>query len=450
MAEQSYWTPDEYERRTERARRGLYRQGLVLRKERGYYRFDIRKRDGTWPLERGLTIEEVEAYARLAPYVPRIIKANGSSQDWPEQLLPQHRGKLIRSALDPRVAASRGYRSVTTPEEAAALRRQDSRRLPSLAIPIIDVGGTLALWQMRPDGKEPKYDWPKGTSPVLNVHPWSTDAVQDASVRLWIAESTIKADALLSAGELAVVGLQGVWTWLKHGFGPLPDWEKIPVTSREVRIIFDTDIDTNPAVRRSGIRLREFLRARGAVAEVYRIPSSKRSYGVEQYLNDGGTVAQLEIADITGNGAYEAIELIFTRDYPEVAQRIGRAMVAEAKRNKALWFYAARSSLSTAATASPDQVRNWVRAFQNDGLLEPYGKLRQPGRTPGHRWINGFTWSEKGIDEKLGMPPRVCGCGCGKGLGRRRRDATYATENCRKRAFEKALKQVVEQARGDG
>src|SRR2546427_7205591 len=98
--------------------------------------------------------------------------------DEKSDLLPQHTELISKSGISLEVAAARGYRSVQTKAELRRLGFGENQvRVPTLLIPIWNVVGEIALYQIRPDeprimkGKPVKYETPAGARMTLDVPP---------------------------------------------------------------------------------------------------------------------------------------------------------------------------------------------------------------------------------------------------------------------------------------
>ena len=189
-------------------------------------------------------------------------------------LLPHHSALLQASAIAPEVAMARGYRSVTTKAELKQLGFPQSQRLaPSLLIPIWDIQGATATYQLRPDTprikreRVLKYETRAGSRLVLDVPPAVRPQLADPSQPLWITEGARKADSAVSAG-MCCVGLLGVWSWRGTnrwgGKAALPDWELIALNGRTAYIVFDSDVMEKPSVYLALCRLKAFLEFRHA------------------------------------------------------------------------------------------------------------------------------------------------------------------------------------------
>ncbi|MDP9236716.1 MAG: DUF3854 domain-containing protein [Chloroflexota bacterium] len=186
-----------------------------------------------------------------------------------------HLHALRSSAVSDEVSAERGYDTVT---KAAHLERlgfgKNQRRVPAMLLPVHGFKGGVASYQIRPDtprvgtdGRLIKYETPRGSTMVLDVHPQARVLLADPAIPLFITEGIKKGDALVSKGACAVA-LLGVWNWRgtnePGGKTALVDWEYVALNGRRVFIVFDSDVMTNPAVYSALSRLGEFLKARGA------------------------------------------------------------------------------------------------------------------------------------------------------------------------------------------
>ena len=190
-----------------------------------------------------------------------------------EQLERHHIDMLVsKSRISYECILERGYFSATAAEELGQLGFAGfQQRVPGLVIPIHDVDGNVAFHRVRPDNprsssekpdKFVKYEQPARTRLVLDIPPTSQADLQNPNQRLWLTEGERKADSLASQGE-CVIGLLGIWGWKREG-KPLPDWQKIPLSNREVCVAFDADIVDKTPVQQALRGLVEFLRDHGA------------------------------------------------------------------------------------------------------------------------------------------------------------------------------------------
>ena len=88
-----------------------------------------------------------------------------------KDLEPHHCRLLRESGISPEIAKARGYRTARIKAELEGLGfGRNQRRVPGLLIPIRDVTGTIATYQLRPDeprrrdNKPIKYETPSGSN----------------------------------------------------------------------------------------------------------------------------------------------------------------------------------------------------------------------------------------------------------------------------------------------
>ena len=311
-----------------------------------------------------------------------------------------HRGMLLDgSGIYPEVAAERGYRTVTRADVPDAFRRYQRRS--GLLIPMCSPDGTVHLHQLRPDkprvrnGKEVKYETPKGARCILDVHPRNRPTIGDPDVPLWITEGIKKADSLTSRG-LCTVGLIGVWNWQKDG-ELLPEWEHVALNDRRVYVVFDSDVMVKEEVQLALERLVGELEARGAAVKVVYLPENGSKVGVDDYLVAGGTVEALhdlarpfERSDYTrirlsrSDRLRAAVEGLWafheamptTRDTECVRRAVFRSHLAAAahrgkpgkKGRSVSYFLASEDGAIAAGTSQPTWSRH-TRALEESGVL---------------------------------------------------------------------------------
>jgi hypothetical protein len=180
------------------------------------------------------------------------------------RLDPQHEKLMVESAIAPEIARERGYRTESTRTGIKRLGFSDSQaRTPALVIPLFDVHGECAGYQVRPDqprvvdGKAVKYETPRGMRMMIDVapslsrkrsaqrqttqaHGEPTDSelpplIADPFIPLFATEGVRKGDAAVSIG-LCCISLLGVWNWrgsnVSGGITAVSDWESIALKSR--------------------------------------------------------------------------------------------------------------------------------------------------------------------------------------------------------------------------
>jgi len=232
---------------------------------------------------------------------------------------------LAPRGISREVAEERGYASV----EAQHSRWLKERGFPkdgvrnaiargAILIPTPGAAG-IDTYQLRPDRPrkmskgERKYESQHGVPNTLDVHPRSREHLDNREVPLVIAESPLKADALLSTGVQCAVSIRGSFGWRTKGYDDatvaLPEFELISWKDRDVSLVFDSDVTENANVGVGAIRLASLLQRRGAnVTILYppALPGSK--YGVDDFLASGGSPANLVVLDLDGMDGNEGPE----------------------------------------------------------------------------------------------------------------------------------------------
>jgi hypothetical protein len=215
---------------------------------------------------------------------------------------PHHRKLLSDSAIGHEVAHARGYWTATKGMELRRLGFSTVQAIvPALVIPIRDLDGEIASYQIRPDqprivdGKPVKYESPIESVPVLDVPEGARELVRTGPAPVWITEGARKADAAVTAG-LAYVSLPGVWSWLaKIGNAEtvLPDLLRIRFTDRKVVIAFDSDVMVKPAVHKALERLAVWLESQGAWVHCLYLPVGDEKVGLDDFLAQGHSTDHL-------------------------------------------------------------------------------------------------------------------------------------------------------------
>ena len=223
------------------------------------------------------------------------------------ELSSVHRQLLKSSAIDPEIATERGYRTVADAKILVQLGFTPQQRItPTLLIPFHTTTGKVGNVQSRPDvprydktkGKAIKYEFPARSRVILDVHPRSLPYIGDPSVPLFPTEGIRKGDSLLSAGAQCVISLSGIYGFRgtndAGGSTILPDWESIALKGRTVYIVFDSDI-IRPQLKPAEDRLSAFLKSRGAIVQIVRIPptESGQKQGADDFLASGKTLDDL-------------------------------------------------------------------------------------------------------------------------------------------------------------
>lgn len=214
-----------------------------------------------------------------------------------------HRFELeTDSAISPDIIIERGYQTISDPADLPDVF-EDYQRRTGLLIPIQDVTGEIASWQLKADdpriskkGKPLRYDSAARGRQCVDVPVRSRPHLGDPAVSLWVTEGAKKCDAGLSHGIPCIVGLQGVYGWRgtnEHGGKTaLPDWESIALNGRDVILAFDSDCMTKPQVRDALDRLSAFLKQRGAKVRYLLMPDlpDGAKCGLDDWFVSGGSL----------------------------------------------------------------------------------------------------------------------------------------------------------------
>ena len=146
--------------------------------------------------------------------------------------------------------------------------------------------GGAVLYQLRPDkppssnGKDIKYIFPAGSTPVLAVPPGYQELVGNVEIPLVIVEGTKQhlaaASALAdSSNPFAVVGISGCHGWVKDG-SPIPCLHQIPLEGRQIYLAFDADVKSNRRVHEAATGLAEVLTTEFLAGQVLFILSTRK------------------------------------------------------------------------------------------------------------------------------------------------------------------------------
>ena len=128
---------------------------------------------------------------------------------------------------------------------------------------------------------------------LLDFPPGVAERLKDRSTPIWLTEGVKKVDAGFCAG-LAIVGLTGVWNWLKDG-AALPDFRDLALKDREVILGFDSDLIIKDGVWKAVRDLGEWLKiSRHADVKYCLLPhEGDGKTGLDDYLAAGHTVEEL-------------------------------------------------------------------------------------------------------------------------------------------------------------
>lgn len=216
-----------------------------------------------------------------------------------ERLSRAHLEELRASAISDVVIAARGYETIINPKALPPVFR-DSQRRPGLLIPVRDVTGEVAAWQLKPDqprtdptGRTIKYETAGNT--CLDIPATVRPYLRDGEAELWITEGSKKVDSAVSNGLPCVVGLLGVDGWSSDGMA-LSDLKEIALRGRTVVLAFDSDVMSKAGVRSSLVRLASYLDMHRAEVRYCLMPDlpDGGKCGLDDWFASGRTRPELD------------------------------------------------------------------------------------------------------------------------------------------------------------
>jgi hypothetical protein len=197
---------------------------------------------------------------------------------------PEHADLLAEHAIRPFIAGLMGVRSVTTVDDLPAeFEWAGERAVPALLFPWRTPGGR-ELVQLRPDTpvevpdeKRPrKYLWPKGCGSPIGI------VREDDDGPVLLVEGTKQ--GLAAAGYVtsgAVYSIAGCRSWSKDG---VPEVDLDVVEGRQVVVIFDADLDSNPDVWDAAKKLLRALEQEGAADVRFALLAAGGKAGLDDVL----------------------------------------------------------------------------------------------------------------------------------------------------------------------
>lgn len=221
----------------------------------------------------------------MNPHLALLISAAYSGA-----LHPEHLADLRKSGLADETIRRQRIRSVPPHMIDPLLRFETPKVLSAYVVPFADPRGGW-MDHVRMKVFPPIMTTKKGTikylqprrSGVRIFFPVSVlDAVLCTADPLYVVEGEKKALAVAQLG-LPAIGLCGVEGWHQAEARTLhPDFDDIGLRGRVVNVIPDADVRTNLAVRAAVHRLAEALFARGATANLVRVPDGFK--GIDDWL----------------------------------------------------------------------------------------------------------------------------------------------------------------------
>jgi putative DNA primase/helicase len=205
------------------------------------------------------------------------------------------------SSISPEIMEKRGYRSITA-DKLAILKWLgfSEKHGCGLLIPVRDIDGNIVSCQVRFDRPVMHEDPKTGKRKKLRyLSPSGMDLRVDFPDRplpeggtIWIVEGMKKADSLRSRGIYAIA-IIGVWGAV--GKQARKDLNAIEWADREVIVCFDSDVASNPHVRKAEGATVKLFEELGATVYTVRLPDAPdgTKTGVDDFLAGGGTLDDL-------------------------------------------------------------------------------------------------------------------------------------------------------------
>ena len=264
--------------------------------------------------KRGMVMTETQTYpVRLVGATRSENGAHAEADDQYLHLNPEHVEVLSSRAVPPCIANERGYNSEQQKSRLKLLGFGVSQQRPGLVISRFNPRGEKAAPLLRPTeprlnnkGHAIKYEAPSKSVLCLDVHPSLSrprrvdithpdqpeiepPLIRDRRFPLFMTESVLKGDALVGLGLIGI-SIQGVYGFRgKNETGDsvaLADLEDVSLKGRDVILVPDSDVQTNPDVHRAVARWKALLENRGAHVSVALLPIGERGTktGVDDFI----------------------------------------------------------------------------------------------------------------------------------------------------------------------
>lgn len=205
------------------------------------------------------------------------------------ELHPEHLADLRKSGLSDETIVRQRIRTAP-PDMISKLLGFDAPEIVSaFVIPFPDPRGgwmnhvRLKVFpSFKTDTGTIKYLQPKRSGQRIFFPVATLDAVLHSADALYVTEGEKKSLAVAQLG-LPVIGICGIEGWHLAGSRDLhPDLDDAGIRGRVVNVIPDADVRTNPAVHAAVHRLGQALYARGATANLMRVPAGYK--GIDDWL----------------------------------------------------------------------------------------------------------------------------------------------------------------------
>lgn len=224
------------------------------------------------------------------------------------KLIDPHLAELRASGLNDETIERAGiYTETSQSKQAILLGWKDvpARMGPAIVFPFRRADGTNGYARLKPDhprklaGKTVKYESPRGAPNEVYIPPRTFEALDHPQADLLITEGEKKALCVDQCG-FPCLGLIGVYGWKESKHERLiPPLARIAWHGRKVFIVFDSDIETKPAVQDAESRLAWHLQQAGAIVRCVRLPPGP--------VGDDGKPKKLGLDDFIVADGYAAL-----------------------------------------------------------------------------------------------------------------------------------------------
>ena len=240
----------------------------------------------------------------------------------------------------------------------------------------------------RPDGSEPKYLTPEGAGNRSYFSPLLKPAILNGGKPLMIAEGEKGTDSANHHG-FACVGLAGVYSFKdKASRAGLPELKEVNFKNgRQILIVFDSDITTNPHVLEAAFQVAEWVCRRGATPLIVQLPCELdgRKNGVDDFLARHGADALQRLIDIAQPAGHlkESKQPEEPDDFVRTwePEPMNDHLVAQMLLTEMEGLYAINPRLGTFKW----ETRQWNRLTS-----------RHPMRHPIHQWMDKMRFHTRG------------------------------------------------------
>lgn len=199
-----------------------------------------------------------------------------------------HQDLLREAAIDIKVAREAGVHSTSE----------------GLVFPYRSPDGSRIIENLRPDdpGDGPKYRWPTGEPLVLNTHPRMDALVRGSTSKVLVVEGTKQYLAAVSAApaDTLVLGINGCQGYRQKDNGTISDLGLVDWAGRDVVVIFDADLKTNPDVWDAAEGLGEDLEFRSVSSVVFGYLPGGGTAGLDDVLAEYGPSALTRVLTKAG------------------------------------------------------------------------------------------------------------------------------------------------------